>query len=64
MSDSKQPHKDQIDKLLKSKKAHERQLTPEILFEKIENGDKAGLSEAKLYLRVLEVKTFQMHNYS
>ncbi|MCB9223063.1 MAG: methylmalonyl Co-A mutase-associated GTPase MeaB [Crocinitomicaceae bacterium] len=46
MSNSDQPKKDKIAKLLASKKAHELQLTPEILFDKIRQGDKNGLSEA------------------
>jgi GTPase len=45
MSESKQPHKDQIDKLLASKMEHDKQLTPEIIFKKIQAGDKTGLSE-------------------
>jgi LAO/AO transport system kinase len=40
------PKKDQINKLLASKKAHQKQLNPETLFEKIRLGDKGGLSEA------------------
>lgn len=46
MSESSQPNSDQINKLLANKKAHEKQLTPEILFKKIRSGDKSGLSEA------------------
>ena len=46
MSETNQPNKDQIDKLLANKKAHESQLTPEILFTKVKNGEKPGLSEA------------------
>ena len=42
----KRPNKNHIDKLLSSKKAHESQLTPELLYEKINKGDKSGLSEA------------------
>lgn len=46
MSSTNQPNKDQIERLLASKKAHEAQLKPDILFEKIKKGDKSGLSEA------------------
>lgn len=45
MSENK-PKKDHIERLLASKKAHQKQLEPSILFEKIKSGDKSGLSEA------------------
>lgn len=51
--ESQQPNKDQIEKLLASKKAHAEQLTPEILFQKIISGSKAGLSEAITLLESL-----------
>ncbi|MEX1002663.1 MAG: methylmalonyl Co-A mutase-associated GTPase MeaB [Crocinitomicaceae bacterium] len=46
MSESQQPNKDQIDKLLSSKKEHEAQLAPKQLIKRITTGDKNGLSEA------------------
>jgi LAO/AO transport system kinase len=45
MSNSNKPKKDAIEKLIASKKAHGRQITPILLFERIKKGDKGGLSE-------------------
>ncbi|MFT4601557.1 MAG: LAO/AO transport system kinase [Arenicella sp.] len=46
MSESKKPHKDVIAKILARKKAHANQIVPEILIEKLKDGDMSGLSEA------------------
>ena len=46
MSESKKPHKDVIAKIIASKKAHAHKIRPELLIQKILDGNKAGLSEA------------------
>jgi LAO/AO transport system kinase len=45
VSQSTNPHKDQIDKLISAKKKHIKGMTPQILFEKIISGSIQALSE-------------------